>query len=120
MISVDSWWDGLVRERVENILHRVMEAVSDDYHSVQTILETVNGRAHERNGGGSAETNTLKVNRREVVRALRELVNEGYAQAHVLAPERPHFLAVPFREEQADQLWFYVTAKGKEIMNDKL
>jgi len=42
VVNADSWWDGLVRDRFQAILELVLDAMSDDYVTVEIILKTIN------------------------------------------------------------------------------
>ena len=83
MVNADSWWDGLVRDRFQAVLELVLDAMSDDYVTVEIILKTIN----EWDAGSRPESwaarSAAPVSRPEVIRALRELTREGYAQAYI-------------------------------------
>ena len=42
MVNADSWWDGLVRDRFQAVLELVLDAISEDYVTVEIILKTIN------------------------------------------------------------------------------
>jgi len=50
----------------------------------------------------------------EIGAALRQLINEGLAQAYVLSPHPPHAQRVKFEPGKMEELWFYVTAQGRQ------
>jgi hypothetical protein len=82
----------------------VIRAISDDYESLELILESVIGWAVERAGVADKE-GTLK--------ALVGLIEDGYAQAYVLGRDaRP----VDYSESSLDDLWFYVTPNGMKFL----
>lgn len=112
MVSVDSWWDALVRDRFEAILELVLCAMADDYESVEIILKTINEWDADRDPGSWAARSAAPVSRSEVIKALRELTQEGYAQTYVLAIREPHATPIEFLETEVDSLWFYATPKG--------
>ena len=110
MVNADSWWDGLVRDRFQAILELVLDAMSDDYVTVEIILKTIN----EWDGGSRPESwkarSAAPVTRSEVVQALRELTREGFAQAYIF--NGPEAYAVDFQPEKIRDLWFYPTKRG--------
>ena len=95
MVNADSWWDGLVRDRFQAVLELVLDAMSDDYVTVEIILKTIN----EWDGGSRPESwaarSAAPVSRPEVIQALRELTREGFAQAYVF--DGPEAYAVDFQ-----------------------
>ncbi len=112
MGGLDSWWDGLVRDRAASVLELVIAAIADDYESVATILASINERDPDLEPGNWEARRAVPVSRPEVISALKELVREGYAQAYILDTTEPYSRAVKFREEDVDKLWFLVTSKG--------
>ncbi len=113
MMNIDSWWDSRTRNRFEAILELVMDAVSDDYETLDVILSTIN---ESYPGAPDLEDwEALKaapVARHEAVQALQELAREGYAQAYVYDEAEKDFLPVAFGKERIKALWFYATPKG--------
>ncbi len=110
MVNVDSWWDGLLRDRFAAVLELVLCAISDDYESVEIILQSINGWEAGCEADAWPARNAIPLARQEVIRALRELTHEGYAQAFVLTPQETRI--VDFREGEIEALWFYATRKG--------
>ena len=110
MVNADSWWDGLVRDRFQAILELVLDAMSDDYVTVEIILKTIN----EWDDGSRPETwaarNAAPVTRPEVIQAVRELTTEGFAQAYIF--NGPEAYAVEFHTSKVRDLWFYPTKRG--------
>ena len=118
MAGIDRWWDDLTRDRVAAVLELVLEAVSDDYENLEIILRTINryfGRELELKNWKALEA--APVSRLEVINALKELTQEGFAQASVYDAETKQFHAVSFRPDMANVLWFYVTEKGMQAVN---
>jgi hypothetical protein len=115
MVNADSWWDGLVRDRFQAILELVLDAMSDDHVTVDIILKTIN----EWDDGSRPESwkarSAAPVSRPEVVRALRELTREGYAQAWVF--EGTQGYAVDFDPGKVRDLWFYPTKRGMDAVS---
>src|SRR2546430_1782279 len=107
MVGVDSWWDALVRDRFEAILELVISAIADDYESLEIILKTINEWDADCDPESWAARSAAPVSRTEVVKALRELTREGYAQTYILGTEEPHVQSVDFREDEVDERWFY-------------
>lgn len=87
----------------------VLGAISDDYESFETILADIDRWAAK----GRAV-----VDRQKVLKALEELIGEGYAQAFSF--EFPFKEAIPteYSAKSVDDLWFYVTPKGKQLAYD--
>ena len=116
MVNADSWWDGLVRDRFQAILELVLDAMSDDYVTVEIILKTIN----EWDGGSRPETwkarSAAPVTRPEVIRALGELTRERFAQAFVF--NGPEAYAVEFHPGKVRDLWFYPTKRGMAAVRE--
>ncbi len=113
MASIDSWWNGLVRDRAADVLELVLVSISDDYESIEIILKTIN------EWGADIFTveswparRAAPVSHREVVQALEVLIQQGYAQAYRLSTREPYATPVEFSEREADDLWYYLTPKG--------
>ena len=110
MVNADSWWDSLVRDRFQAVLELVLDAMSDDCVTVEIIVKTIN----EWDGGSRPESwkarGAAPVSRPEVIRALKELTREGYAQAHIF--NGPEAYPVEFNPHQTRDLWFYPTQRG--------
>ena len=86
----------------------VLESLANDYESFVCVVEQVMK--------GEAEKE-LVVSRGEVARALEQTIREGYAQAYLLSAQAPYSLAVEFSSDRIDDLWFYVTPKGKQLVS---
>ncbi|MGA7461116.1 MAG: hypothetical protein WBW69_12880 [Candidatus Korobacteraceae bacterium] len=82
----------------------VLNAIADDYESVATILETVR------------KFDEPEATAHDISQALEELVREGLAQTYELSPSPPHSKLVDFDVNRADELWFYVTSEGKNLV----
>jgi hypothetical protein len=110
VVNADSWWDGLVRDRFQAILELVLDAMSDDYVTVEIILKTIN----EWDGGSRPETwkarSAAPVTRPEVIRALKDLTREGFAQSFIFNGLEPY--VVEFHPSKVRDLWFYPTKRG--------
>lgn len=113
MAGTDHWWDDLTRDRSAAILELVLDAIADDYENLETILKTIN-RCYpdDPNLRGWKALEAVPISRPEVIKALRELTEEGFAQASVYDAGTKQFRAVTFRRIEAGVLWFYVTEKG--------
>jgi hypothetical protein len=94
-------------------LELVLDSVADDYESLEIILGCINKPEANLESEPWVARNPAPVSRPDVVEALRVLIREGYVQAYMLNTEEPYTQAVDFREEAVDDLWFYVTPKGK-------
>lgn len=117
MAGVDSWWDDLTRDRFAAILELVLNAIADDYEDIEIILKTINQwyRSEPPFKGWKA-LETVPVSRLEVINALRELTQDGFAQACCYNAETKRFRPVTFRQDRAGVLWYYVTEKGMDTV----
>ena len=110
MVNVDSWWDVLVRGRFQAVLELVLAAIADDPVTIEIILKIIN----EWDPGCDAESwparSVVPVSRPEVIKALRELTGEDYAQACNFAGQEIH--RVDFRDREVAEVWFSATRKG--------
>jgi hypothetical protein len=111
--GTDHWWDDLTRDRSAAILELVLDAIADDYENLEIILKTIN-RCYpdDPNLKGWSALEAVPVSRSEVVKALRELTEEGFALACVYDAGTKQYQPVSFRRNEAGVLWFYVTEKG--------
>jgi hypothetical protein len=82
----------------------VLHAIAYDYESVELVLE------HVRRFDDPAVTT------QQVSVALGELIKAGSAQAYELSPKPPHARTVDFDPGRMEELWFYVTPKGKDLV----
>jgi len=114
--SADSWWDDLVRDRFGAVLERVTGVIADDYESVETILWLINQTDRDPYEPSGAGRGVVPVSRPEVIKALRELTLEGYAETYVLDPQDGDARPAQFNEYAVDHLWFYATAKGRQAV----
>jgi hypothetical protein len=113
LAGIDHWWNDLIRDRSAAILELVLDAIADDYENLETILNTINRWYPDDTGlKGWKALEAVPVSRPEATKALRELTEEGFAQAYVYDAGAKQFQAVSFRHHQAAMLWFYVTDKG--------
>jgi hypothetical protein len=114
VVNADSWWDGLVRDRFQAVLELVLDAMSDDYVTVEIILKTIN----EWDAGSRPESwaarKAAPISRPEVIRALRELTREGYAQACVFGGTEAY--VVDFDPSKVSGVWFYPTQRGMDAV----
>lgn len=115
MVNADSWWDSLVRDRFQAVLELVLDAMADDYVTVEIILKTINEWDSGSRPESWAARRAAPVTRPEVIRALRELTREGYAQAFVF--DGPDALAVDFQPGNLRDVWFYPTERGMDAVN---
>jgi hypothetical protein len=116
--DIDPWWDDLTRDRSAAVLELVLDAISEDYQNLEIILRTINRWYRgEPDLEGWEALEAVPVSRPEVIKALRELTQEGFAHACVYDAETKQFLPVGFRQDKANVLWFYVTDKGMNAIN---
>src|SRR5260370_19494133 len=84
-----------------------LRAISDDYENFEKIVEDVSNWCADRQ---------LEAGRPAIKEALETLIKDSYAQAYLLTPDPPaNAEAVKYSEAKLDDLWFYVTAKGKNL-----
>ena len=96
-----------MKEANQILKEQVLRAISDDYEDLKTVLEDVTGWTAERG---------ITVDRQAVLKALEALICEGYAQAYSLSASLPgKSEPVIYSADRADDLWFYVTPKGKQL-----
>jgi hypothetical protein len=110
VVDADNWWDGLVHDRFEAVLKLVLDAISEDYVTVEIILQNINEWDRERDPDDWAPRSAAPVSRPEVIDALRELIRERYAQACVFNGQEAH--VVDFRPGELSDVWFCATQKG--------
>ena len=117
MTGTEHWWDDLTRDRAAAILELVLDAIADDYEDIEIILRTINQCYRDEpalNGWKALEA--VPVSRPEIISALRELTQEGFAQVCIFDDETKRYQAVNFHSERAAVLWFYVTEKGMQAV----
>lgn len=115
MTNVDSWWDDLSRDRFEAVLELVLDAIAEDYVTVEIIDKNINEWDGERDAASWAARSAAPVARPEIIHALRELTQEGYAQACVFNGREAQ--VVKFRPEHLADVWFCATAKGIDAVH---
>src|SRR5208337_415144 len=114
MVNADNWWNGLVRDRLQAVLELVLDAMSDDYVTVEIILKTINEWDVGSRPESWAARSAAPVTRPEIIRALRELTREGYAQACMF--EGKEVFAVDFQPGRLRDVWFYPTERGYQAV----
>jgi hypothetical protein len=110
VVNADSWWDGLSRDRFEAVLQLVLDAISEDYVTVEIIRKNINEWDGERDPASWAARSAAPVSRPEIIHALGELTREGFAQACIFNGQEAQ--VVRFRPDQPADVWFCVTEKG--------
>jgi hypothetical protein len=110
VVNADNWWDALVRDRFQAVLELVLEAIADDYETIEIILKAINEWDTERDAELWPARSAAPVTRPEVIKALRVLTQEGYARACIFDGSEAR--DVVFREGAPADLWFYATPKG--------
>jgi hypothetical protein len=85
----------------------VVCAAANDYEDFETVVYTLTRWAAEQ---GTA------TNRQTIYATLCEVINDGYVRAYVYAEESARFKTVDCSLENLDELWFYVTDKGKKLV----
>ncbi len=110
MVNVDSWWDGLSRDRFQAVLELVLDAIAEDYVTVEIIEKNINEWDEDRDPALWAARSAAPVSRPEIIHALQELTQERYAQACIFNGNEAQ--AVKFRPHQLAGVWFCATQKG--------
>lgn len=87
----------------------VLDAIADDYESLDVIVGDVSKWAEE---------SGTSITRQGIIRALEQLIQEGSAQAYVLSSQPPYAQPVEFSSEDVDRLWFYLTPQGKRLVEN--
>ncbi len=85
----------------------VMRAMADDYEDLGHVI----GWTMK-----SAASHGLQTSREELIDVLKQLVEDGCAQAYMLSPEPPHATPVPLSDKDFEDLWFYLTPKGLSLV----
>lgn len=85
----------------------VLTNMADDYESFEYLLEHAQQWASEKG---------VSVTRDAVAASLGRAIREGDAKAYMLSSRPPHSQPVEFSLDRIDDLWFYVTPKGKRIV----
>jgi len=117
VVSIDSWWDGLTRDRSAAVLELVLDVIADDYECVDYIQDSIKILAEDPEIDLNPGLRKTQPSRAEIVSALRELTREGYAQAYILDCQEPYKQEVEFSESHVGDLWFYITPKGRKTMD---
>jgi hypothetical protein len=114
VVSIDGWWDTQVWDRFKDILELVLSTISDDYESLEIVLELINKGKDDEDWGPETwqAKKAIPVSRAEVIKALRELTREGYAQTYLFNAQDQRFQAIEFRVGDVDDLWFNATPQG--------
>lgn len=110
VVKVDGWWDGLSRDRFQAVLELVLDAIAEDYVTVEIIAKNINEWGGERDPASWAARSAAPVSRPEIIHALQELTHEGYAQACIF--NGPEAQVVSFRPDQVADVWLCATEKG--------
>ena len=110
MVNADSWWEGMVHGRFQAVLELVLDAIAEDYVTVNIILKNINEWDGRRDPSSWAARSAAPVSRPEVIRALQELTREHYAQACIFNGHEAQ--VVDFQASQPANVWFCATEKG--------
>jgi len=110
VVNVDGWWDGLSRGRFQSILDLVLDAIAEDYVTVEIIGKNINEWDGERDPSSWAARSAAPVSPPEIIHALRELILEGYAVACIFNGHEAQ--RVSFRPDHVADVWFCATEKG--------
>jgi hypothetical protein len=97
-----------MEDRQGFIEQSVMDAIADDYEDFDMVCTEVSKWAKVPGG---------PVTRREIRNALHRVIADGYAQAYVYSPELQRYEVTSYSADQVNQLWFYLTRKGKLLLD---
>ena len=100
----------MVRGRVQAVLELVLDAIAEYYVTVDIILKNINEWDSGRAPSSWAARQAAPVSRPEVIKALRELTRERYAQACIFNGQEA--VVVDFSAQAPADLWFCATEKG--------
>ena len=89
----------------------IVITVSDDYESFETIRNNIALRARAR---------AFEISEKQIARALLATITEGLVDAYVLSPTPPHSTKVEYSDEQLNDLWYYVSPRGKALVDRRL
>jgi hypothetical protein len=95
--------------RVQALKIYAMSSIADDYEDFEQVAKTLEKWAEE---------DGLQFGLDEILHALAELIGDGHAQAYVLSEHPPHVLVADYSEGRAHDLWFMLTAAGKQALDD--
>lgn len=119
MVNANPWWNDLTRDRVEALLQLVLDSITDDFGDIDLVVKTLNeDYAREPGLEGWKAMAALPVSRSEVASALRELVEDGFAQAYAYDAATRGFHAVNPPRGRMIGIWFYATEKGLRAVNE--
>ncbi len=93
----------------DRITYLVLSAMSNDYEDFEMVV---------REACKWAEQDGIIIARQDILRALQELISQGYAQSYVLSSTPPHVTPVDFSMENVGRIYFYVTPKGQRLVED--
>ena len=94
--------------REEALRTYIMSSIADDYEELKMIFTTV---------GEWAEEDGLTFESKEIVVQLSELIRAEHVQAYKLSSHPPHVIAADFSEACAGDLWFMLTASGRQALD---
>ena len=87
----------------------VMSSIADDYEDFEQVSKTLEKWSEE---------DGFQFGHDEMLHAIAELIGDGHAQAYVLSEHPPHVLVADYSEGRAHDLWFMLTAAGKQALDD--
>jgi aryl-alcohol dehydrogenase-like predicted oxidoreductase len=96
-----------MRDAIQLIRDAVLDAVADDYESLEVITSDIRSRLHSLR----AEVTTENVSE-----ALAGLVRDGLVQTFVLSSSPPHAVPVSFSYDTIAESWFCITPFGKAAL----
>jgi hypothetical protein len=97
----------LMSDNEQALYEIVLINMADDYESFEYLLEHAQQWASE---------NGVSVTRDAIAAALGRAIREGDAKAYLLSSRPPHSQVVEFSLDRIDDLWYYVTPKGKRTV----
>jgi hypothetical protein len=88
--------------------YSLLSAIANDYEDLASIDKYLHFEGAD-----------LLLTHNEIGEALKQLIDEGLAEAYRLSPVAPHAQKVDFETDMAEQLWFYVTPKGEDFVRQQ-
>jgi hypothetical protein len=99
----------VMKSEDQTIRELVVCAAANDYENFEMVVKEVTRWA--------AEEGTDS-NRQTIFERLSELITDGFMRAYVYSRESARYEMAECSRENLDELWFYVTDKGKQFVTE--
>jgi hypothetical protein len=87
----------------------VMSSIADDYEDFEMVEHTTIEWAKE---------DGWQFSRQEILGELTGLIRNGHAQTYLLSTQPPHVVVAEYSEKSAEDLWFYLTPTGIQVLRE--